>query len=773
MPANPVENLSSGLFTYSYIPGAYQNQKIVITALSPISEKLLSIDGWNKSTKNGNACSIIETMPPVSWIKNTSIVVHSFAESIAQTDKKLALNILADWRRLVIKIAILPRVILTHEPEEFITGNRRKKRYLYAACGYKDVRMREVLKCLGFTWDRPKYAHAYYGYPNDNKRIETILSEWNKPHRLVSLSPDLMHLQFPYLKREQEESISFLVKQWAEGWHGALDADDMGIGKTLTALVFGRMAIDAGYAKKIIVVANLQTVPGWIAEWNDKLTKGGKALNYTGQALSKAKYKDPAYLARELDEAELIVTNYECLKNDDRLQTLIPYCKNAISVFDEATKCANPKTGNFQSAVQVSLTSSFAVGLTGTPLSKNIFEAWSIFRLLDPFIYPSEEFYPVHMVEKEMKLWIPKYKKQKIVKIPEYHYPEIFHKKTASHFIRHEKDIESMDAEKIESRFTIEPNDSKLELSTAYQIQKKVSEIYHKDINWDKFAEDGIHIPQWQISAIGHIQSALDDPYILYSSGTYLKYLKDIKALTDIGKSEWEAEKEVRSYKLPENQFKDSALVYGEEQQAIFDFLKNSDKEKWEQYRPAKVRMLSRLLNEQWSDKKAVVFCSFSRTCDRVAELLAEVFPDRTITQIKGSMDSKSRENSVDVFRESGNGIIVCTDAMAFGSNLQFADALVHYNIPWLTSVWKQRTDRIFRTGSVGRKDIVYLTLDHPLEKRKINLMEKNLKTIKGAMGIEMTSMPLEERVSFNADRDITKEREATAVKEPEDALII
>ena len=130
----------------------------------------------------------------------------------------------------------------------------------------------------------------------------------------------------------------------------------------------------------------------------------------------------------------------------------------------------------------------------------------------------------------------------------------------------------------------------------------------------------------------------------------------------------------------------------------------------------------------------------------------------------------KNREESVEEFRRSPGGILVCTDAMAFGTNLQFADALVHYNIPWSSSVWKQRTDRIFRTGSVGRKDIVYLTLDHPLEQRKVTLMEKHLKTMKEAMDIEMTSMPEKIHMKFGFDPNVPSMRSDIPGYEPEPA---
>lgn len=752
-------------FSVDYLSGRYNNHKLVISAHGIMAKALMGVSGWSEG--NDDSCNVIlETMPTTQWIKDTSSAIYGCAKSIEPTDKNKAVQALNEWKNIISdNLRLLPRVILIREEETPEIGQRRRKRYLWAACGYGDLKMREILKSLDFTWDRVKYAYVKYDFPKQLDGIEMILSEWNEPHKKLLIEADSMYKYFPKLKREQIESIKFLLERWNMGWHGALDADDMGIGKTLTALVFGRMSVDAGFANKIVVVANKQTVKGWVDEWNDKMKGQGPAFAYTSETLGKARYADKPgknnghdNLIEDMENSELIVTNYEYITDPTRLADLLPMCRKSIAVFDEATKCSNPTTDNTKSAAQVSLASAFSVGLTGTPLSKNIYEAWSIFRLLDPGIYPSEEFYPIHLVEKEKKIWLPKYKTAKIIKIPEYHYPEIFHKRVDEHFIRHEKNVAVMEAEKVEKRYKIAPIDSKLENQVAWQIFNRVGNVYHKDIDWEKFGEDNISVPRWQLTAMAHIQAALDDPYILFGSSVYLKYRGEVEAQKANGLSEAKAKKKVLS-QTSDDRFGRTVDIYGDEQKVVFEYLDATNKNEWEDYIPAKIVLLTRLLKEQWNDKKVVVFCSFSRTCDRAAELLGEIFPDRTITQIKGSMSMTARENSVEALRQSENGIMVCTDAMAFGANLQFADALVHYNIPWSSAVWKQRTDRIFRTGSVGRKDIAYLTLDHPLEKRKITLMAKNLKTIRDAMGIDMSEMPDEEFINFDFERDISHAR--------------
>lgn len=747
--------MDKGIFEVNYIPGNYGNRKVLITVSGAAAAALREIRGWSASFKDPECVNaVLETMPDMEWIRETSSAVRGCAASL--TDSKGARELLDSWKEAARSAAGLPRVIIFREDED-LAGPRRKKRYLYAACDYRDIKMREVLKTLGFKWNRERRAYDIYEMPKDIELMEMVLNEWNRPYRPVSIRGEDMFRHFPGLKREQQESIEFLLARWREGWHGALDADDMGIGKTLTALVTGRMAIEAGHARKIIVVANLQTVGGWIKEWTDMLKSKAPAFNFTSQTMSKARYKDDDTVRQEMSEAELIVTNYEHLKNERNMSLLLPFCRDSVTVFDEATKCANNKTGNFRASAMVSLASSFAVGLTGTPLSKNIYEAWSIFRLLDPGIYPSEEFYSVHMKEKEYKLWIPKYKKTKTLLIPEYFYPDIFQERVRDHFIRHEKNIAAMDAEKVERRFEIDRCDSVLENEAAWKIFNRVSEVFRKDIDFTHFGdEEGVSVPRWQLSAMGYIQAALDDPYIMFGSKPYMRYREDLKELTSKGIPEERAKEHVFARVQKDAYGGNTNIpVYGGEQKAVFEYLDSCNREAFRNYIPAKAVMLSRLLKEEWNGKRVIIFCSYSRTCDRTVELLKILFPDRSVSQIKGSMNMKTREASVETFRDSEGGILVCTDAMAFGTNLQFADALVHYNIPWSSAVWKQRTDRIFRTGSEGRKDIVYLTIDHPLEQRKVNLMEKNLKTMKDALDIDMMAMPEELHTIFDFEKDI------------------
>jgi SNF2 family DNA or RNA helicase len=54
----------------------------------------------------------------------------------------------------------------------------------------------------------------------------------------------------------------------------------------------------------------------------------------------------------------------------------------------------------------------------------------------------------------------------------------------------------------------------------------------------------------------------------------------------------------------------------------------------------------------------------------------------------------------------------LATDAFAYGTNLQFADVLINYDMPWNPARRKQRIDRVHRLGITSDKEIFDLVSD-------------------------------------------------------------
>ena len=733
----------SEYFNYTFSPGRIGNSKIVITAEPKAAECIARIatdEGkWRKH--QDTFIAVMEQRPSKKWITETS---HAVYEEYMKTGDEQILN---DWTDCVKGgIAQLPKILLAQEEEKDIPA-RRRKRFIYALAEYDDIRSKEMIMGLGFRWNTQKRMFEYYGEPAECKMLLNILAEKNLPQKMPVIDDDKMFKYFA-LKPAQEESIRFIFKQLRAGWHGTLVADDMGVGKTLTSLVAGKMAVDAGLVSRIVVFANTSNIDGWLKEWGRlPADKTGMAFAVTTANLAKAKYRNDAVLQNELESAELIIVNYEyAARNEKVLTNIVSLCNEAMTVFDEITKCANPETSNFKAAFKASMMSRFAVGLSGTPISKEIYEGWSIFRLLDPSIFPKKEFIDAHRVEKTMRIWDPRKKQSREIITYEYRCPDQFQKRISSHFIRHEKTSENIEATKDEKCLFISSESPLMEIRIADMIHAKTSSHMKQAIDWDMLAGDNARLPKWQVSVLGYIQSALDDPYVIYESDLF--------------------------HKITDANFETS-----EEQQIVYDIMNRQNAEKLQKYVPAKLRFVEEQLLSDWKDKHTILFFSSSRACERAATRLTEDFPKMEVQTIIGSVPTKQREERVEEFRNAPAGVLCCTDAMAFGCNLQFADVLVHMNLPWSTAVLKQRSDRIFRTGAEGQKEIYYLMLEHPLERRKINVLNKNLETIRKSLNIEMTTLPEEVHVTVPSvvrtgkRRGVrTKQEKAPVDTEPIDA---
>ena len=100
---------------------------------------------------------------------------------------------------------------------------------------------------------------------------------------------------------------------------------------------------------------------------------------------------------------------------------------------------------------------------------------------------------------------------------------------------------------------------------------------------------------------------------------------------------------------------------------------------------------------------RVIVFTQFRATQRQVLDGLDE--QGYTTHAFHGGHSSQEKEEIVDRFREEG-GVLVSTDAMNEGRNLQFCNIMVNYDLPWNPMKVEQRIGRIHR---IGQKREVYV----------------------------------------------------------------
>ena len=100
---------------------------------------------------------------------------------------------------------------------------------------------------------------------------------------------------------------------------------------------------------------------------------------------------------------------------------------------------------------------------------------------------------------------------------------------------------------------------------------------------------------------------------------------------------------------------------------------------------------------------RVIVFTQFRATQRQVLNGLDD--QGYTTHAFHGGHSSQEKEDIVDRFREEG-GVLVSTDAMNEGRNLQFCNIMVNYDLPWNPMKVEQRIGRIHR---IGQKREVYV----------------------------------------------------------------
>lgn len=136
-----------------------------------------------------------------------------------------------------------------------------------------------------------------------------------------------------------------------------------------------------------------------------------------------------------------------------------------------------------------------------------------------------------------------------------------------------------------------------------------------------------------------------------------------------------------------------------------------------------------------------IVFCRFIDTADYVARHLREALPDRVrVEAVTGLLPPSEREARIDTLvREGGDYVIVCTDCLSEGVNLQQAfNAVLHYDLCWNPTRHEQREGRVDRFGQEKPevRVVTYYGKDNPIDGVILDVLIRKHKTIKSDLGV-------------------------------------
>ncbi|MFQ3577979.1 MAG: helicase-related protein, partial [Verrucomicrobiia bacterium] len=133
-----------------------------------------------------------------------------------------------------------------------------------------------------------------------------------------------------------------------------------------------------------------------------------------------------------------------------------------------------------------------------------------------------------------------------------------------------------------------------------------------------------------------------------------------------------------------------------------------------------------------------ILWCRYVVTAEYVAEQLTTIFPDVRVTHITGRMNYDERMARLEEVQESPQRILVSTDCLSEGVNLQeHFNAVIHYDLPWNPNRLEQREGRIDRYGQRSEKvrAIWFYGSDNPVDGAVIEVLLRKARQIHRQLG--------------------------------------
>lgn len=154
--------------------------------------------------------------------------------------------------------------------------------------------------------------------------------------------------------------------------------------------------------------------------------------------------------------------------------------------------------------------------------------------------------------------------------------------------------------------------------------------------------------------------------------------------------------------------------------------------------------IIDMILNED-QNQKVIVFTEFVATQRFLQELLLN--RGYSVTILNGGMTIDERNEALHEFRDK-TSIFISTDAGGEGLNLQFANIIINYDLPWNPMKIEQRCGRVDRIGQERDVHIYNFIVKDTIENRVREVIEEKLSVIMDEMGVDKFSDVLDSEVA-------------------------
>ncbi len=141
---------------------------------------------------------------------------------------------------------------------------------------------------------------------------------------------------------------------------------------------------------------------------------------------------------------------------------------------------------------------------------------------------------------------------------------------------------------------------------------------------------------------------------------------------------------------------------------------------------------------------KPVIFCRYIATAHYLAKFLSRQFKDATVKAVTGELTPSEREAAVEELGDTEKRILVATDCLSEGINLQgLFTSVVHYDLSWNPTRHEQREGRVDRFGQKARevRSTMLYGEDNPVDGAVLQVILRKAESIRKEFGV-LVPMP-------------------------------
>jgi len=149
-------------------------------------------------------------------------------------------------------------------------------------------------------------------------------------------------------------------------------------------------------------------------------------------------------------------------------------------------------------------------------------------------------------------------------------------------------------------------------------------------------------------------------------------------------------------------------------------------------------KLLGQTLPARFKSGGTIIFTKYVDTLEYLEEHVRDEFGDQvSIHTLYGELGDAERNERFQAFADADRGVLIATDVISEGMNLQYAaNQVIHYELPWNPNRLEQRNGRVDRYGQTA--DTVYIrtmVMDDPMDRTVLTKLITKAQEIRSEYG--------------------------------------